>query len=161
MPVRVGVDLVSVARMRESLERFGEKLVQRVFTRDEIAYCRAGGESAAERFAARFAAKEATLKVLRVESAWMALLPSIEVRRSPGGWCDLRLHGDARAIARRRGISGWSVSLSHEAGSAIAVVAAEVRRALEAGEPCTLLRPAPRPAVGARRGGRSKREDGR
>lgn len=158
--VLVGVDLVSVARMRESMEKFGEKFLRRVFTDAEIAYCTSSNENAAERFAARFAAKEAVLKILRVESAWMDLLPSIEIVRAKGGWCELTLRRGALAIARRRRISGWSVSLSHEAGSAVAVVAAEVRNPPTArggtGRRSMQGSAAPR----SRRRGRSKREDG-
>src|SRR5947207_1102845 len=98
--VAVGVDLVSVARMRESMEKFGGKFLRRVFTAREIAYCQQSETGAAERFAARFAAKEAALKVLRIESAWMELLPSIEVVRASGGWVDLVLKGGALAAAR-------------------------------------------------------------
>ena len=126
MPFVVGVDLVSVARMRESIEKFGAKFLKRVFTAREIAYCTKSEASAAERFAARFAAKEAALKVLRVESAWMELLASIEVVRAAGGWVDLALKGGALAVARHRGVTQWSVSLSHEGDAAIAVVLAEI-----------------------------------
>ena len=130
MPPRfvVGVDLVSVARMRESIEKVGARFLRRVFTKREIAYCSQSEASAAERFAARFAAKEAALKVLRIESAWMELLPSIEVVRAPGGWCDLALKGDALTAARHRGVTHWSLSLSHEGNAAIAVVLAEIRQ---------------------------------
>jgi holo-[acyl-carrier protein] synthase len=128
MPPRlaVGVDLVSVPRMRESIEKFGTKFVRRIFTKREIAYCTSSETNAAERFAARFAAKEAALKVLRIESAWMELLPSIEIVRAKGGWCDLVLKGGALAAARHRGVTHWSVSLSHEGDCAIAVVSAEI-----------------------------------
>jgi holo-[acyl-carrier protein] synthase len=146
MPPRVvvGVDLVSVARMRESIEKFGAKFLRRVFTKKEIAYCEASETNAAERFAARFAAKEAALKVLRIESAWMELLPSIEVVRAKGGWVDLVLKGGALAAARHRGVTGWSVSLSHEGETATAVVSAEIEQSAHP--------PTARRATGRRKG---------
>src|ERR1044071_392246 len=68
MPIpslRVGVDLVRVADVASSITRFGDRYVERIFTPDERAYCDADAGRSAQRYAARFAAKEATLKVLR------------------------------------------------------------------------------------------------
>jgi holo-[acyl-carrier protein] synthase len=73
--------------------------------------------------AARFAAKEATMKVLRPRDErpdWR----TIEVRRDPGGWCELALSGSAARLAHDAAIDSLSVSLSHEAGMANAVVVA-------------------------------------
>ena len=64
--VRVGIDLVMVSRISESLERFGDRFLRRVFTDCEIAYAAAAPAHTAQRLAARFAAKEATIKALRV-----------------------------------------------------------------------------------------------
>lgn len=121
----VGVDVVSVNEVSRALERFGERYVTRVFTPGEAAYCRsATGRVAAERFAARFAAKEATLKALRPES--MAIdWRSIEVRRHPSGWCEVVLHGEAAALAARQGIESLALSMSHAADCATAVVVAQ------------------------------------
>jgi holo-[acyl-carrier protein] synthase len=98
----VGVDVVSANEVSRSLERFGERYVRRVFTPGEAAYCRAAtGRVAAERFAARFAAKEATLKAVRPDTTaidWR----SIEIRRHASGWCDVVLHGEAAAAAQDR-----------------------------------------------------------
>ena len=80
---------------------------------------------AAERFAARFAAKEATFKALRPDVPsidWR----SIEVRRHASGWCDVVLHGEAAALAARQGIETLALSMSHDAGCATAVVVAHV-----------------------------------
>jgi len=122
----VGVDVVSVNEVSRSLERFGERYVRRVFTPGEAAYCRAAtGRVAAERFAARFAAKEATFKALRPDTTaidWR----SIEVRRHASGWCDVVLHGEAAALAARQGIESLALSMSHDAGCATAVVVAQV-----------------------------------
>jgi holo-[acyl-carrier protein] synthase len=131
--LRVGVDLVSVREVARSLERFGERYVRRVFTAHEAAYCRAAaGRAAAARFAARFAAKEATLKALHPETPW-ADWRAIEVRRHPSGWCELVLHGEAAALARRQGIETLALSMSHDGGRAAAVVVAQARG------PCTIL----------------------
>jgi holo-[acyl-carrier protein] synthase len=126
--IRVGVDLVAVADVIESVERFGDRYVQRIFTPHEIACCRSdlGPRDSAVRYsfeslAARFAAKEATVKVLRPvgpRPEWRA----IEVFRAEGGWCEIRLRGRASALADLAGIDRWAVSLTHEASMAAAVV---------------------------------------
>jgi holo-[acyl-carrier protein] synthase len=124
--INVGIDVVSVDDVSRSLERFGERYVRRVFTQHEAEYCRAGvGRAAAERFAARFAAKEATLKALQPETP-SADWRSIEVRRHGSGWCEVVLHGEAAALAVRQGVRTLALSMSHHAGSATAVVVAQV-----------------------------------
>ena len=121
----VGVDLVEVSEVLGSIERIGDRYVRRLFTEDEIAYCRSRPEAQAMRFAARFAAKEATIKVLRAEAR--PDFRAIEVRRSPVGWCDLVLHGAAKEMAKEAGIDGLSLSMSHEPSYATAVVIARRR----------------------------------
>ena len=77
----------------------------------------------APHLAARFAAKEATIKALRVDGAqppWT----SMEVRRHQSGWCEMHLSGKAARLAKTRGINQLAVSLSHEGDLAIAVVVA-------------------------------------
>jgi len=123
--VRVGTDLIEIATVAEAWAAFGQRYLDRLFTPAEIAYCQAGGVEAARRLAARFAAKEACIKVLRppdggIDWRW------IEVRKMPGGWCELLLHAGALRLAQAQGLDGWSVSLSHERLYAIAVVAATV-----------------------------------
>ena len=120
--LRVGIDLVQVSRIAESLERLGERFLNRVFTRDEIAYATAAPALAAERLAARFAAKEATLKALRLDEGGGIDLRDIEVRRSPSGACELLLHGRAGRAAEVAGIAHLALSLSHEGDYAAAVV---------------------------------------
>jgi holo-[acyl-carrier protein] synthase len=119
--MRVGADLVQVADVATSISRFGDRYLRRVYTDHELATC-AGSP---ERLAARFAAKEATIKVLRpvdVRPEWR----SIEVHRDPSGACDLRLSGTAAEQARAAGIGELAVSLTHDAGLAAAVVVASV-----------------------------------
>jgi holo-[acyl-carrier protein] synthase len=123
--ILVGTDIVAVDRVAESIARFGERYISRLYTCDEAKYCTNGGTDAASRFAARFAAKEAAMKVLRPAPNEALDWRSIEVVRSAQGWCDLRLHGTARTLARRGGLRAFAVSLSHEERYATAVVVAE------------------------------------
>ena len=119
--IRVGTDLVRVHDVAESMDRFGDRYLRRVYTDHELETC--GGVAA--RLAARFAAKEATIKVLRpadVRPDWRA----IEVRRHESGACDLQLSGTAAAQAAAAGITGLAVSLTHEGDLAAAVVVASV-----------------------------------
>lgn len=126
--LRVGVDLVSVDDVAESVRHFGDRYVTRVYTPHEIDSCRrpshiadGPGGLAVASLAARFAAKEAVMKVLRpveVQLDWR----SIEIHRMTGGWCEIRLSGRAAALAAEAGIDELSVSLTHEASVAAAVV---------------------------------------
>jgi holo-[acyl-carrier protein] synthase len=120
--VSAGIDLTSVAQVRQSLRDFGDRYLHRVFTPTEIADCCASHDPAPH-LAARFAAKEATIKALMVEDAhphWT----SIEVRRHPSGWCDIRLSDRAVQLAQAKGIGRFAVSLSHEGDLAAAIVVA-------------------------------------
>jgi holo-[acyl-carrier protein] synthase len=121
--VRVGTDLVPVDQVAESVARFGDRYLGRVYTPHEVACCPGTPSVTAAGLAARFAAKEATIKVLRPlehRPDWR----SIEVRRQPGGWCALHLTDEAARLARQQGITDLAVSLTHEAGMAAAVVVA-------------------------------------
>jgi holo-[acyl-carrier protein] synthase len=121
--VSVGIDLVRVSRVAESLERFGDRFLRRVFTDGEIAYAHTSPALAPERLAARFAAKEATIKALDLTDQGVTWR-SIEVEREPRGKCRLVLHGPARRAADAAGFAELSVSLSHEGDYATAVVLA-------------------------------------
>lgn len=117
----VGIDLVRVQDVSDSVERFGARYLDRVFTPAEQAYCAAEPAVRTQRLAARFAAKEAAVKVLRPEGArpeWT----SIEVVRLASGACDLRLTGSAAALADAAGITALAVSLTHEHDHAAAAV---------------------------------------
>jgi holo-[acyl-carrier protein] synthase len=116
----VGIDLVRVSRIAESLDSFGDRFLTRVFTDGEIAYATGSPAHTAERLAARFAAKEAAIKALDLSEVGMSWR-DIEVTRAPSGRCALALHGAARAAA---GAVALSVSLSHEGDYATAVVLA-------------------------------------
>lgn len=123
-PLRVGVDLVQTSRVAESLATFGDRFLRRVFTEDEVAYAYAAdGDLALARLAARFAAKEATVKALDLAETGVGWR-EIEVTRSPSGAPGIRLHGSARAAAEAGGRAAplLTVSLSHEGDYATAVV---------------------------------------
>jgi len=124
--IQVGVDIVSVEDVSRSLERFGERYVERVFTKQEAEYCQAAvGRSAAERFAVRFAAKEATLKALQPDTP-SADWRSIEVLRCGSGRCEVVLHDAVAALAARQGIRTLALSMTHHADCAAAIVVAQV-----------------------------------
>ncbi|TSE00396.1 4'-phosphopantetheinyl transferase superfamily protein [Skermania sp. ID1734] len=120
--VKVGCDVISVSEVAASIERFGDRYLGRIFTDNERADC-AGSTHQAQRFAARWAAKEAAVKVLR-PAGDMLPWTSIEVVRHPFGAVDLRFHGHSAKLARQRRIAATSLSLSHQPDIAIAVVVA-------------------------------------
>ena len=127
--VRVGVDHVRVSEVAASLARFGDRYACRLFTAKERSHCCAGDGRTAERLAARFAAKEATLKLLRPTAQDGIDWRSIEVCQTVGGACEIVLHDAALALARRTGISALSASMSHEGDYATATVVGSVAAA--------------------------------
>lgn len=121
-PHRHGVDLVHVPRLRDTMGR-NEAFETRVFTEGERAYCRRRRDPFPH-FAARFAAKEATLKALGLgltAEGVGAALREVEVVRE-GGPPRLLLHGKPDRIAEREGLTSWTVSLSHDGEYAMASV---------------------------------------
>ena len=126
MSIRVGTDVVAVETISQSLSDHGDHYLERVYTEREVADCRNQSGIDAERLAARFAAKEAVLKVLRPDEEGVPL-SAIEVRRDPAGWVELELSGPAAALADRAGITELALSYAHEQGLASAVVVAQMR----------------------------------
>jgi len=124
--LRLGTDIVDVRSVEASIQRFGRRYLERVYTDAEIAYCSSGANGGADRFAARFAAKEATLKVLR-PTDWRPEWRHIEVVRQDGGWCQIQLRGPAATLAEEQGIQIVSCSLAHEQSYATAVVLGSYR----------------------------------
>jgi holo-[acyl-carrier protein] synthase len=125
MAMRVGIDLVSIDSVHGSIREHGERYLERVYTERELRDCRTELGPVAERLAARFAAKEATIKVLRPSADAAVPWRSIEVVRHSSGWVALELSGEAAALADAAGLHGFALSLTHEAGHAAAVVIAE------------------------------------
>jgi holo-[acyl-carrier protein] synthase len=123
--VRVGIDTVSVPAIAESMARFGDRFLARLFTPQEIADARAvqGEPAQHERIAARFAAKEAVIKALDLPEAGIGWR-DIELIRGPGGRPGLALHGRTATLAQAVGVREWAVSISHERDHACAVVVA-------------------------------------
>jgi holo-[acyl-carrier protein] synthase len=134
MPLRVGIDLASVDLVRESLDAHGERYLSRVYTKRELADCDTPAGVDPERLAARFAAKEATLKVLRPGAVGVPL-SAIEVVRDPAGPVTLELGGPAAVLAAEAGITELALSVTHEGGFAAAVVVANLRLRNEADDP--------------------------
>jgi holo-[acyl-carrier protein] synthase len=125
--IRVGADVVSVHQVAESVENFGQRYLGRVYTDHELGSCRGVLAVRAAGLAARFAAKEAMIKVLRPtghQPDWR----SMEVQRHSGGWCTMALSGHAAVLAEQAGIDELSMSLTHEGDIAAAVVVALCRR---------------------------------
>ena len=120
--LRVGVDIVCISRIRESLDAFGERFVERLFSPDEAAYAAQAGALRPERLAARFAAKEATLKAFELSNAGINWR-DIEVVKSASGGCRLALHGHAAALVEASSIDELALSLSHDGDYAVAYVA--------------------------------------
>lgn len=115
----IGVDLVEVDRIQESIGRFGTRFLERVFTRAEQAYCDGHAEPWVY-YAARFAAKEAVAKALGTGIGGHAALHEIEVVHAPGGKPEIRLAGSAADYAGQTGVRRILISLSHTRQSAIA-----------------------------------------
>lgn len=118
--VAIGTDLVDIDRMRTAIER-SPRFAERVFTEDERAYCRKRRDPA-ERYAVRFAAKEAVLKAIGTGLGG-ADFHDIEVIRRSTGKPELRLGGRAADKAAEMGIRSWLITLSHSDHLAQAVVA--------------------------------------
>jgi holo-[acyl-carrier protein] synthase len=125
MVLGIGTDLIETKRIEESIDRYGERFLERVFTLDEIAYCMRKKKNAAESFAARFAAKEAGAKALGTGISRGITWKELEVRREPTGRPKLHLSGRAEAIAERMGVHRMHLSLTHSRELAMAVVIVE------------------------------------
>lgn len=114
-----GIDLVDFPRIEEMIERHGDRFLSRVFTAAEQEYARAHRNSV-EKYAGRFAAKEAVLKLIgtgwRGKIAWT----DIEVTNNPAGGPEVKLSGEVKEIAERLRIGQISLSITHTANFAIA-----------------------------------------
>lgn len=118
-----GVDLVDVARIAQMLQEHGPRFEERVFTPAELAYAQ-GKPRRSEHLAARFAAKEATLKALGTGWAAGIAWTDVEVISEPNGRPTLRLHGRAAQFAAAMHAHAWAVSLTHTDTTAMASVVA-------------------------------------
>ena len=112
MIVGTGVDLAEVDRIRQSIERFGQKFIQRIYTPREIAYVERKANRY-ERYAARFAAKEAGMKAIGTGWRHGVTWQDFEVTNLPSGKPTLALHGVAAQVAAKLGVKNIALSLTH------------------------------------------------
>ncbi|HEY3929524.1 MAG TPA: holo-[acyl-carrier-protein] synthase [Candidatus Koribacter sp.] len=124
MIVGTGIDIVEVPRIAKSIERFRERFLNRVFTTAEIAYCDSK-VNRMERFAARFAAKEAAMKAIGTGMRGGVTWRDFEVGREPSGRPVMLLHGKAAQVAERLGARRTHLSVSHTEEHAVAYVVLE------------------------------------
>lgn len=124
MIIGTGIDIVEVPRVAAAIERFGERFLHRIFTDGEIRYCQSKANRV-ERFAARFAAKEAGMKALGTGWSHGVRWRDVEVQRQPGGRPTIVFHGRAAEIANKLGASRTAISLTHTASEAVAHVILE------------------------------------
>lgn len=124
MVLGLGTDLIEIGRIHSSIEQYGERFLNRVFTAGEIAYCQRKKNSA-ESFAARFAAKEAGAKALGTGIGRGVRWKEIEVQRQPGERPTLHFTGRAAERADAMGVRNIQLSLTHSSDVALAVVLVE------------------------------------
>ena len=124
MIVGTGIDIAEVPRVAQAIARFGDRFLQRIYTEGEIRYCDSKANRV-ERYAARFAAKEAAMKALGTGWNHGVRWRDIEVRRAPGGRPTIAFHGKAAEFAAKLGAARVALSLSHTTEQAIAHVILE------------------------------------
>jgi holo-[acyl-carrier protein] synthase len=124
MVLGLGTDLIETRRVQESIDRFGERFLERIFSKGEIAYCKRK-KNAAESFAARFAAKEAGAKALGTGISHGVSWREFEVKREASGKPSLHLSGRAAELAGAMGVKRIQLSLTHSRELAMAVVVVE------------------------------------
>jgi holo-[acyl-carrier protein] synthase len=124
MIVGTGIDISEVPRIAESIQRFGDRFLRRVFTEGEIKYCESKANRV-ERYAARFAAKEAAMKALGTGWSRGVRWRDIEVSRQPGTRPTIKFHGKAAEFAAKLNATNVALSLSHTPQQAIAQVILE------------------------------------
>src|ERR1700727_1391193 len=112
MIVGTGIDIAEVPRIRQSIERFGQRFLQRIFTPGEIRYCDSKANRV-ERYAARFAAKEAAMKALGTGWNHGVRWRDCEVVRMPGGRPTISFHGKAAEFADRLSVKNADLLFSH------------------------------------------------
>ena len=124
MIVSIGIDIVEVYRISETIQRT-PRFVERVFTAKERAYCDAKGAAAAQSYAARFAAKEAFLKALKTGWRGKITWHDMEILNDAQGVPDLEIKGEARMLLENLGANKIHLSMSHTTDHAVAQVVLE------------------------------------
>ena len=121
MIVGMGIDIAEVKRIASVIESQRERFLRRIFTLDEVAYCEQF-KNKYERYAGRFAAKEAAMKALGTGWSRGVRWVDVEVIRQRGRRPTLELRGEAKKIAEKLGVKNIAVSITHTAEQAIAQV---------------------------------------
>ncbi|MEO7658730.1 MAG: holo-ACP synthase [Pyrinomonadaceae bacterium] len=124
MIVSIGIDIVEVYRIRDTIART-PRFLERVYTPTERAYCEGKGVSAAQSYAGRFAAKEAFLKALKTGWRGKITWRDIEIITDNDGVPTLKITGEAERILKERGVNRVHLSISHTSDHAIAEVVFE------------------------------------
>jgi holo-[acyl-carrier protein] synthase len=124
MIVGTGIDITEVPRVRQSIERFGARFLDRIFTAGEQRYCDSKANRV-ERYAARFAAKEAAMKALGTGWNYGVRWRDCEVVRMPGGRPTIHFHGKAREFAAKLGVKNAALSITHTKETAMAQIILE------------------------------------
>jgi holo-[acyl-carrier protein] synthase len=124
MILGTGIDIIEVARIQASFERFGERFVNRILRPDEIAYCKSH-KNPAPFLAARFSAKEAVSKAFGTGIGQHLGWQDIEVRRKESGEPYIVLHGQGAALFKERGGRALHITLSHTEAHAAAMAILE------------------------------------
>ena len=124
MIVGTGIDVAEVGRLEQATARHGQRFLERVFTAREIEYCERH-KNRFERYAARFAAKEAGMKALGVGWRGGVRWRDLEVVNQRGGKPELRLSGVAARIAQKQKVRNVALSLTHTQTQAVAQVILE------------------------------------
>jgi len=119
--VGLGLDIAEIDRIGAAIERHGEPILKRLYTPAEVAYCESH-KNRFERYAARFAAKEAAMKALGTGWRYGVRWRDIEVTREPTGKPTLKLEGVARQFADRLGVRNISLTITHSGNLALAEV---------------------------------------
>ena len=124
MIVGLGIDVAEVERIREAIERHGQRFIERIYTAREIAYVERKANRY-ERYAARFAAKEAAMKAIGTGWKRGVRWQEFEVTNLASGRPTLQFHGTAAQIADSLGVRNISLSLTHTAAEGVAIVILE------------------------------------
>lgn len=123
--VSIGTDLAQIVRLEEAHARRGQRILDRLFTEGEQAYCDRRPKTRFTHYAGRFAVKEAVMKALGTGWRRGVRWVDLEVTRAPGQAPQLVLHGRSAEIAAEQDIARIFISITHDAGLAMAVAVAE------------------------------------
>ena len=124
MIVGIGADIIEIDRMKRAVERSQGRIAQRLFTEREAAYC-ARHKNQFQHYAGRFAAKEAAFKALGTGWSGGIAWRDVEVQNAPSGKPSLVLHGRAKEIGERLGVTAIHLTISHSDRYALAQVILE------------------------------------